>query len=285
VIDRANGENEEMALEAEHCVLTASSKALEDAGIDTARGVILVAADPRHSPLEGEFSHVPDQKAVFALSDSQLVATFASGDQAAFAEICRRHQPAMLRLASQVCGPSDAHDVMQTVLEKFWQHPETFVPARGSLRTFLLTRTRTRAIDLWRSATARRDRETRIAADRGGIVTNNVESDALAYWTSRKMTSYLAELPPVERQAIVLAYLGDNTYRQVAELLGRPEGTTKSHIRRGLRRLRSAMGSPVASGASAAWRSAPSTTAHTPDGAGSPPMAASSSSKSTSRMT
>ena len=44
-----------------------------------------------------------------------------------------------------------------------------------------------------------------------------------------------------QRQAIVLAYFGDYTYRQVAHLLQRPEGTVKSSIRVGLRRLRAAL--------------------------------------------
>jgi RNA polymerase sigma-70 factor (ECF subfamily) len=51
----------------------------------------------------------------------------------------------------------------------------------------------------------------------------------------------LAKLPEEERRAIELAYFEGHTYVEVAELLDQAEGTVKSRIRNGMRRMRAAL--------------------------------------------
>ena len=55
------------------------------------------------------------------------------------------------------------------------------------------------------------------------------------------MRAALDVLPAEQRRAIQLAYFESKTYRQVAEVLGIPEGTAKSRLRRGLARMREAL--------------------------------------------
>jgi RNA polymerase sigma-70 factor (ECF subfamily) len=51
----------------------------------------------------------------------------------------------------------------------------------------------------------------------------------------------LDALPDEERQVIELAYFKGHTYVEVAEILHQPEGTVKSRIRTGMRRMRSVL--------------------------------------------
>jgi RNA polymerase sigma-70 factor (ECF subfamily) len=123
------------------------------------------------------------------------------------------------------------------VFLRLWNDPERFDPARGSLRSYLLAQCHGRSVDLLRSETARRRREEkdlRRTAEGGYDLEREVWDLALA----EHVRSALDKLPEGEREAIRLAYLGGHTYREVAVLLDEPEGTVKSRIRSGLKRLR-----------------------------------------------
>src|SRR5688572_12100796 len=93
-------------------------------------------------------------------SDATLVLAIARYKQDALAEVFRRHGGAVFALATRVMGDRGAaEEVLQEVMLKLWSHPDRFDTDRGSLRSFLLTQTHSRAIDTLRSSTSRRRRE------------------------------------------------------------------------------------------------------------------------------
>jgi len=156
----------------------------------------------------------------------------------ALAEAYRRHAGAVFGLAKRLLGGKAlAEEVVQEVFLRLWNDADRFDPDRGSLRSFLLTNTHGRAVDMLRSETSRRnreDRDARTTAESGYDVEHEVWDMAL----TDSVKTALSTLAVGERQAIELAYFGGHTYRDVATMLNEPEGTIKSRIRLGLRKLR-----------------------------------------------
>ena len=172
-------------------------------------------------------------------SDATIVVSISRYEQAALAEAYRRHAGAVYGLAKRLLSDhARAEEIVQEVFVRLWNQPERFDPDRGTLRSFLLAQTHGRSVDMIRSDVARRRREERESLDQaeGGYdLAREVWDMALA----GHVREALEVLTPGERAAIELAYFGGRTYREAAEELGEAEGTVKSRIRVGLKRLRS----------------------------------------------
>lgn len=171
------------------------------------------------------------------LDDARLVSAVCRGDQNALADIYRRHGDGVFALVTRVLKDrAMAEEVTQEVFLRLWNEPERFDVQRGALRSFLLRQAHSRAVERVRSEEARRRREDRV--DREAVVVGpDVEQQALAGLGSDAVTEALASLSSAEREAIVLAYFGGHSYREVAARLDLPEGTVKSRIRLGLAKL------------------------------------------------
>jgi RNA polymerase sigma-70 factor (ECF subfamily) len=162
-------------------------------------------------------------------------------NEAALAEAYRRYGGSVQGLARRILGPGGrADDVTQDVFVELWHRPERFDPRRGSLRAFLVTIAHGRAVDLLRSERARTRREQRSTAEDASAI-SGMEEQIWNRAISTQLKDAVGSLPEAERRAIELAYFGGHTYREVAALVGEPEGTVKSRIRAGLRRLRAAL--------------------------------------------
>jgi len=163
-------------------------------------------------------------------------------DQSALARIYSRLGNAVYGLSRQVLKDEGlAQDVTQEIFLRLWNEPQRFDPQRGSLRSCLLREAHSRSIEKVRAEEARRQRESR-SEFRDRPVHRDTEDDVITSLTSTEVRNALSQLPDAERSAIVLAYYGGHSYREVASVLGAPEGTIKSRIRSGLLKLSSLLG-------------------------------------------
>jgi len=170
-------------------------------------------------------------------SDANLVMAIARYHEDALAELYRRHAGAVFGLARRVLWDAAlAEEVVQEVFLRLWSAPERYDPERGTLRSFLLAQTHGKAVDQLRSESSRREREARDASTLAGGG-YDVELEVFDLTVAEQVRDALGGLPDDQRRPIELAYFGGHSYREVAVMLGEPEGTVKSRIRAGLGRM------------------------------------------------
>ncbi|MGA3216519.1 MAG: sigma-70 family RNA polymerase sigma factor [Acidimicrobiales bacterium] len=170
-------------------------------------------------------------------SDANLALAIAPYREDALAEAYRRHAGAVFGLARRLLHEkAAAEEIVQEVFVRLWNAPDRFDPERGSLRSYLLAQAHGRAVDQMRSEGSRRRREERQAREtaQGGYDLEREVGDILI---ADQVREILGSLPDTERRPIELAYFRGHTYREVASILGEPEGTVKSRIRSGLKRM------------------------------------------------
>ena len=168
----------------------------------------------------------------------------ADGNPELFAPVYDSLAPAAYGTALGVLrDPDHAAEVAQEVMVEVWQTAARFDSARGSARTWVVTLARRRAVDRVRSEQARRTRDQKDTDEKGAggeydMVAEHVEQRLEAAGVRR----CLGSLTDTQRDAVMRAYYGDRTYREVAEDLGASLPTVKSRIRDGLIRLRNCLG-------------------------------------------
>lgn len=173
--------------------------------------------------------------------EQTIASRLARRDETALREVYDQYSSYVYGLAVRVIGDaSAAEDVAQDVFLFVWERPDGFDPARGSLRTWLGMLAHRRSVDHVRREEARRRRALR-EASRRPVAIPDVEEIATALVNAERVRAALDVLPGDQRRAIQLAYFGGKTYREVADVLGIPEGTAKSRLRLGLRRVADAL--------------------------------------------
>jgi RNA polymerase sigma factor (sigma-70 family) len=177
------------------------------------------------------------------LRDGQLVELVAQKDAGALEALYDRYGRAAYSLARRIlAGEALAQDVVQEVFLSLWRDAARFDAGRGTVATYLLSITHHRAVDVvrreenlrrWRSS----DEGLELEPDPSAGVEDEVETGE----RRAEVRVALKELPDAQREALLLAYFGGYTQREVAALVGVPLGTVKTRMAAGMRKLKAAL--------------------------------------------
>jgi RNA polymerase sigma factor (sigma-70 family) len=176
------------------------------------------------------------------LSDEDLLAGMAVGDENAAVAFVRRYQRRVFGLAYSMTGDVGvSEEVAQEALIRVWRHAPVFDPRRGSVTSWVLTITRNLTIDALRLRRAVPTDPDDFAAAALMSQEHNPE-DAVQRGDARdQVREALSVLPNEQRRAVVLASVYGRTALEISEIEDIPLGTAKTRIRTGLLRLRAAV--------------------------------------------
>ena len=172
--------------------------------------------------------------------DVALVRRLAQGDTGALSELYDRYASVLYTVAFRILGDREsAEDLVQDVFMEAWKKAADYDPGRASVRTWLILRARSRALDRATSAPRRRsvslEDETvpePIAAPSSGL-------DGIG--DVERLQDALAGLSPEQRQVLELTFFRGLSSSDISREVGIPVGTVKSRLRAGLTGLRSAL--------------------------------------------
>jgi RNA polymerase sigma-70 factor (ECF subfamily) len=171
-----------------------------------------------------------------------LLARSALGDRGAFEEVYRATRSKLFAVSLRIVRERQlAEEVLQDSFVNIWSHAADYARSKSAPTTWMTAIVRNRSLDIVR--------RTREQPDVDDILTANLvdESasparDAQTRAEAHSIRDCLEELDAEQRQTIALAFFHGLSHSELASHLRRPLGTVKTHIRRGLLRLKDCLG-------------------------------------------
>jgi RNA polymerase sigma-70 factor (ECF subfamily) len=205
-------------------------------------------------------------------AEATLVRMLIDGSEDALGRLYDLHAPAVYAEAKRTSRDAwVASEVVQETFLALWNRAEQFDPARGGLRSWLMTIAHNRAVDHLRRANRHRAVAfSSLGDDTGsdGSISEwlaavgepvaaagrepGPESAYSAKESRAAIAAAIATLAPLERSVIDLAYQSGLSQSEIAARLGWPLGTVKTRTRSALRHLRERIGRAPVHGARAA---------------------------------
>ena len=181
-----------------------------------------------------------------SMIDPTLLARVVKGDQQAFSQIYDHSSTLLFTLAVRILGNrEEAAELLQDVYLEVWRKVSRYDIGRGTPIAWLVTLTKSRAIDRLRARASRGYRTTNpleagTAAQMADPGPSPLETQADQELRMAVGTA-VGDLPQAQQQAIELAYYEGLSHTEIAARLNQPLGTVKTRIKLGMSKLRESL--------------------------------------------
>ena len=169
---------------------------------------------------------------------AELLSRTGLGDRRAFAELYEASRAKLFAVSLRIVRERPlAEEVLQDSYVRIWNHAREYAQAKSAPMTWMTAIVRNRSLDIVRRTREEPDVDDVLTAglmDQGALP----PAEAAARGDAHSVRECLAELEGDQRQSIALAFYHGLSHSELATHLGKPLGTVKTHIRRGLLKLR-----------------------------------------------
>jgi RNA polymerase sigma-70 factor, ECF subfamily len=178
-----------------------------------------------------------------SMIDPTLLARVVKGDQQAFSQLYDHSSTLLFTLAVRILGNhEEASDLLQDVYLEVWRKVSRYDVGRGTPIAWLVTLTKSRAIDRLRARAARGYRATNSLETGNASQVADPGPNSLETQADQELRiavgAAMVGLPQAQQQAIELAYYEGLSHAEIAERLNQPLGTVKTRIKLGMSKLR-----------------------------------------------
>jgi|CXWL01.1.fsa_nt_gi RNA polymerase sigma-70 factor (ECF subfamily) len=177
---------------------------------------------------------------------SELLSAIAKGDTGAFEQLYDESSSLLFTLAFRILGTrEETEELLQDVYAEVWRKIVRYDPARGTPTAWLVTLTRSRAIDRIRARNTRGHTVTDSMEDTSALEQPDGAPSPFDSRADRELRDTvghaLQDLPPAQREALELAYYDGLSHAEIATKLNQPLGTVKTRIKLGMDKLKAVL--------------------------------------------
>jgi len=173
--------------------------------------------------------------------DYVLMDGIARRDPSALTRLYDRHSTVVHSLCLRILrDPGMAEDAMIDVFQELWQRADRYNPARGTPIAYILTLSRSRALDRARMKGSRPSASLESSSDAQGQAHPAPDPLQSALEDERRLwiRHALEKLDPKYREVMECSFFEGLSHTEIALKLQKPVGTVKTYLRRGLIQLR-----------------------------------------------